>query len=389
MGEPADECGGAHVPSFCADCGMPTIRPLGCDRWRCPDCYHRLRSRELRRKLRRLLGRDLERFLEDNPGAPPNAWARQVLHQERLWLRWLHVICSPEDRKDGEVVDVEEFREIRSWANELAKEGGLEGHLGYQHPYAIAEHLKHPLRQHGDVGAAHDLGKGEGGLWKAVRDDVLELGSWEAYAVPSPHQHLLGHTGPDRRVHTGDQVGADEDIWHVVEDKDGSPVELDPDRLKRTIAYLLSHTAVPDESLQRASYAGDLRKNLGGVDTWLSDRAVEVLEQVVDQLLEEETDDEDESCEACGATEQLSIWQALDHIQDRERQDEPIEYEKSLRKAYWYTLDPDDILDPPPEDADPEELAEWIHSDDPVVLTSEIDTEQMPEPQRSEQPLTA
>jgi hypothetical protein len=383
MGEPGEDCGGAHVPSFCAECGWPKIRPHGCDRWRCPDCYARLRSRELRRKLTRCLGRDLERFLEQNPGAPPNAWARQVLHRDRLWLRWHHVVVSPPDRPDGELVNVDEFRQLRSRANELAKEGGLGGHLGYQHPYTIAPELKDALRHHGDVG------DGEGGMWTAVRADVLNLGSWEAYAVPSPHVHLLGHSGDDRRLEPGDQVGETDEVWHVVEDASGSPVELDPDRLKNTIGYLLSHTAVPDETLQRASYAGDVRKNLGGVETWLSDRAVGVLAEVVDELLEEDVDDEDEACEACDATEQLSIWQALDYIQERERQDEPLKFETPLRKAYWYTLDPDDILDPPPEDADREELAEWIYSDDPVVLSSEIDTESMPDPQRSEQPLTA
>jgi hypothetical protein len=333
--------------------------------------------------LTRLLARDLERFLTENPGAPPNAWARQVLHRDRLWLRWLHVVVSPSQRRDGELVDVDEFRELRSFANEIAKEGGLGGHLGYQHPYAVAEMLKPLIREEADVG------RGEGGMWNAVRADVLDLGSWEAYAVPSPHVHLLGHAGDDRRVATGDQVGEADDVWHVVEDASGSPLELNPDRLKRTIGYLLSHTAVPEERLQRASYAGDVRKNLGGVETWLSDRQVVVLEEVVDQLLEEDTEDEEYSCEACSSTEQLTIWEALDYIQERERQEEPLEHEQQLRKAYWYTLDPDDILDPPPEHADREELAEWIHSEDPLILSSEIDADSMPNPQRSEQPLTA
>lgn len=365
MGEPGADCGGAHVPTFCADCGHPEVRPLGCDRWACPDCYARLRSRELRRKLTRLLARDLDRFLDDNPGAPARAWATHVLERDETWLDWHHAIASPPERTDDQLLDEDAHKRLRSRANDLAKQGGLEGHLGYVHPYAIAKDLKPLLRESGHVGGT------EGGMWTAARDDVLGLGTWEAYAVPSPHVHLLGHSGDDRWLEPGDQVGDADEIFHAVEDDAGAPLVLDPERLKRTIGYLLSHTAVPEESLQRATYAGDLRKNLGAADTWLSPRALEVLEEVVDQLLEEDPAPEG-ACSDCGSTHLRSIWDAIDVIQDRERAGDPLEHERALRRAYWLTARPDDVPDPPPEDADVDELADWIHRDEPLVLDSEI-----------------
>lgn len=375
MGTPADDCGGAHVPTFCGSCGHPEVRPLGCDRWRCPDCYPRLRTRELRRKLTRTLGRDLQAFLEDNPGAPARAWANQVLHQERLWLEWRHVSISRKEDQD-EILDEDAFRATRSRCNELAKEGGLEGVLAYPHPYRIVDELEEPLAEHGPS-------QGEAGLWVAAREDVLDLGTWEAYAKPGHHVHAIGHTGDDRWVETGDDVGQDDETFHVIEDGDGEWVDLDPERLKRLIAYLLSHTAVPDESLDRATYSGDLRKNLGAVDKWLDPRAVEVLEEVVDHLLDEDPDEA--CCSLCGSDDLRSIHEGLDVIQERERAGDPLEHERALRRAFWWMRRPEDVMDPPPEDPDQQTLHEWLYADEPLVLKSEIPQQQLPRPEHANQ----
>lgn len=337
-----------------------------------------MRSRELRRKLTRLLARDLEAFLEHNPGAPARAWATRVLERGQLWLTWHHGVVSRQDDQ-GELLDVSDFKAARSRANTLAAEGGLKGFVSYPHPYRIAPELKPLLREAG-------YASGEKGLWRGVREDALGLGSWEAYVVPGPHTHVLGHAGLDGWLETGDNVGHDPELWKVVEDPDGGPLELDPERLKNTIAYLLSHTAVPDEQLHRATYAGDLRTNLGSPEAWLDARALQVLEQVVDQLLEEDPPEEG-ACSSCGSEDLRSIWTALDVIQERERAGNPLEYERELRKAYWYTVRPEDVLDPPGSDGEPptvEQLEDWLHRDEPLVLESDLPDQPMPEPDRPE-----
>jgi len=73
----------------------------------------------------------------------------------------------------------------RKMYRELLK-NGVPGGLGFFHPKRITESAKVELR---DLGYGVD--RSLGGLWKGVRADVCEKGSWVAYTKWGPHVHFI------------------------------------------------------------------------------------------------------------------------------------------------------------------------------------------------------
>jgi hypothetical protein len=156
-----------------------------------------------------------------------------------------HYILSP---RAGDITPDMPYNMIKQRGRSMAARVGITGAVQIFHPFRIRKAL-HPRLVRTCRAAAHmNEEDREKKFWELVRDDVLQLGSWENYVEWSPHYHYIGFGRlPDQK--TPEQKAAAAlvlDGWvvkwirHVDTERhfDGQNMQ---DPIAVLTAYLLSH----------------------------------------------------------------------------------------------------------------------------------------------------
>ncbi|MFB6357066.1 MAG: hypothetical protein ABEJ65_11200, partial [bacterium] len=203
-------------------------------------------------------------------------------------------------------------------------------------------------------------------FWQAVRNDELELGSWEAYVVYEPHVHIIGTAGErwsgDEQLEEGQDVGTAATVFKRIGDLDGLGDVVG------CYKYLLTHCSVPRGS-QAIVWTGALAYNQfsGASDSF----AAEVDQRIANvscssslrKVVESEDPDSEIECEKCGEKgTQKAIWDATDLLRDRSAE---VRAGPALQKAYMIAkseLPAAELPDTPDgvDWTDVKEVKEWI-----------------------------
>ena len=219
-----EDCGTFYKRLVCEECGdeKGTVK-VSCYNRACSECWGDWVNRATRRICERLGGYRLAY----------NEWASGVKGRRRMGNP-KHIILSPPPTV-----------ELRTWADAMklrrkaegyARKLGVWGGVIIFHAYRIRAELK-PF-----------LAKFKRPYWELVREDVLNLGSWEKYVYLSPHFHVLGFG----RLQEKSNEFYERTGWiyklkgHVVEKEWG-----------RTVYYLLSH-ATAAEGRTSYGYFGNM-----------------------------------------------------------------------------------------------------------------------------------
>jgi len=160
------------------------FKALTCHKLSCPICYLDTASE---------IGEHIEDLMK----------ARQKAYRINIGQK-VNLILSPV--QDIEMGTETEYKLAENQALEHLHDIGMHGGNIFWHPYRIRGYIKHLLWKagYGDHDDIDELtperaseivrhrGKKREGFWIGVLEDVLDLGSWEAYTEWGPHWHAIG-----------------------------------------------------------------------------------------------------------------------------------------------------------------------------------------------------
>ncbi len=331
QGEKGEDCGNWIPDSFCEDCGKPVLAERECNKRTCPNCWENWRAKQVRSAFKRLVGYDLFHWKAKNQGASNEAY------EDLEEFRFVHSVVSFKDLDSDE-----SYEDVRERAKDLCKEAGYVGFILVPHHYRLDDDIKDELRAEGY--------NNEGGFWKAVIDDELDLGGWCEYVVAGLHFHVIGFSGRrwsgDERLEEGQDVGLESDLFRRVRDLRGV------EDVKRVLMYVSTH-ATPEStesgSKHWSSYSGELAYNKFStewsdkLDKSLTSTENSYLDKLFNRSFDEDLEDEREECDNCGCSRFLDIWKAneyLKHVSDVEFRDE---LERAFELAIGEVKDPPDL----------------------------------------------
>lgn len=162
----SDYCNKVTATEYCEDCKTFEPRFYHCNSWDCPTCYFYTASRAARRMEERLQGvQKAYSFIGKYPG------------------KIQHVVLSvpPEEYKEFD------YKKARKKAILYCKQIGISGGSIVFHPFRVKREFRAPLLR------SLKEDNTPGGIWRAIHEDRLKLGSWLEYVFFAPHFHVLGY----------------------------------------------------------------------------------------------------------------------------------------------------------------------------------------------------
>ena len=211
-----------------------------CQRAECPECYREWAGKAGARVSDLLRGvRAAYQSVEPDLGSDYMEIARNVRRTQRI----RHWTFSP---PPGLIQEGTSLPDAFRVFQQFRKGRFLVGGVVWFHPYRIKQVYRDLLLEYMKSGQFREnLDEENGGLWRLIHLDVLNLGSWRDYVYWSPHFHILGFGGlPDAKVFyrlTG---------W-VYKMHGHRPLEIKPapdghlvDSVKRTASYISTHAGI-------------------------------------------------------------------------------------------------------------------------------------------------
>lgn len=202
-------CNQVYEVDYCQDCGKYEARFYHCNSWSCPECYFWTAARAARRLEERLEGvQKAYSFIGKFPG------------------RVAHVVFSvpPTEYKNFD------YKAARKKLIKYCKQIGISGGSVVFHPYRVKNEFRAKLLR---------VLKNEGtpgGIWRAVHENRLNLGSWREYVDFAPHFHVLGFYP---------KVLVKSDTFFKVTGWTYKAIDIKNTRnVYRTARYILTHHAV-------------------------------------------------------------------------------------------------------------------------------------------------
>lgn len=347
QGDEREYCG-VHIPSeFCCGCGNPKLSSSDCDRRLCPVCWEMWRDRAVRRSVLRLLGYDFYNWRHES------SEERVIRDYEDLSeLRFIHGTISP----DRDIVKNLSDKELRDYCKELAKEWGFEGFGLIRHDFRVKETIKKELHEEFDI-------EEEGGFWKAIIDDKLELGDFRHYVKQGIHFHVVGFTGRrwsgSEKLKSGDRVGTDDVVLERIGDLGGV------EDVQRCLMYISTH-ATPKQGRAWITYNGDVANNKFSTSGSEKIKSINGREKLyLEGLLEDLRDFEhDDSCrcEECGGTSFMLMMEAemFLRLEDDIRFRGRLERANELYQGFESAINTFKGVDDPPDPRSEEEVLQYI-----------------------------
>jgi hypothetical protein len=236
LGEPLDKCDVVSGYLSCPDGHTKIPLKSSCQRVECPVCYHAWARKAGHRISERLRGLRSAYY-----------HSRPKEYQKLRSFR--HFQFSPP--QDLLPVDCTLDEAFALWRSFWEAEKPLYGGSVIFHPYRLTREAKRGLAAYVAARAEADDEGGalyeKGGFWALAREDVLGLGSFEAYYTWGPHYHVIGfgyvaEKSDDFEKRTGW-------VYSNLRDRN-STIGIDPrtghiiDEVEATARYQLTHAGV-------------------------------------------------------------------------------------------------------------------------------------------------
>ncbi len=236
LGEPLESCDVVSGYLSCPDGHTKIPLKSSCQRVECPSCYHAWARKAAHRVADRLRGLR-------------SAYYHSRPREYQKLRSFRHFTFSPPPGLLAEDCSLDEAFAL--WRSFWQAEKPLYGGSVIFHPYRLTKEAKRGLAAYAAARAEADDEGGalyeKGGFWALAREDVLGLGSFQAYYTWGPHYHVIGfgyvaEKSDDFERRTG---------WVYVNHKNrDATISTDPktgqirDQVEATVRYQLTHAGV-------------------------------------------------------------------------------------------------------------------------------------------------
>lgn len=236
LGEPLESCDEVTGYLSCPDGHTKIALKSACQRVECPACFHAWARKAGHRVAERLRGLR-------------SAYYHSRPREYQKLRSFRHFTFSPPQDLLAEDCSLDEAFAL--WRSFWQAEKPLYGGSVIFHPYRLTAEAKRGLAAYmaarADAGDEEGCDYERGGLWALAREDVLGLGSFQAYYTWGPHYHVIGfgyvaEKSDDFEQRTG---------WVYVNLKDrDATISVDPktgqirDQVEATARYQLTHAGV-------------------------------------------------------------------------------------------------------------------------------------------------
>ncbi len=174
----------------CPSCGYAEPMHQNCSRVTCPVCFGNWVSKAASRVSKRIHGFSHTALHVSESIVYCTVQTIYPKRLQKVGSNCRHLVISPKSGVITEDMPLSKVFDISVKHLKKHFPGVLAGEIFF-HPFRLREYVRYQLIDYCKEKQIEEPSYSSGGFWKLAREDVLNLGSLDAYRVFSPHWHML------------------------------------------------------------------------------------------------------------------------------------------------------------------------------------------------------